>query len=429
MAKIKSGILSGAQGRIGDVTVYSTGGTTIARKAETNAVDQKTLAQYVQRVIAKTAMDQYSAMQMIANHSFQGIPMGRKSMARFLKLNMNYFRNRAVEIQQQGGSIYDFYQFARVGQTKFIPAAVYLSEGKLPKVTVNIATDGSVAYVSGFDGINSYESVMNLLAAKRGDQVTFITVEKKLSTGDYIFRYARVILDPRTASGAAAPLSTAFTADNEVVQSPNMRNQGSFNLLITTGNDRFSFNIGGDKIAATGIIISRKSKRGWLRSECKLVINEGIIGADLLSLGDAAEQSQTPIDLYVDSEAYLNNAGEGGQVGVITNEDTITGMEVAEVVMINGVSQNVNGGTIYVSDLNSIQVQGRSLTANSLTIEQSGGAAQPEAFTASSDGTSASWSGDVAASSSQQTWVVRLNSNAWFNIVILPEHPGHGQID
>lgn len=423
MAKIKSGILSGAQGRIGDVTVYSTGGTTIARKAETNAVDQKTLAQYVQRVIAKTAMDQYSAMQMIANHSFQGFPMGRKSMARFLKLNMNYFRNRAVEIQQQGGSIYDFYQFARVGQTKFIPAAVYLSEGKLPKVTVNIATNGDFAFVTGLTG-NTYQDVMDCLDAKRGDQVTFITIEKKLSTGDYIFRYARVILDPRTTSGAAAPLSTTFTADDKVVQSPNMRNQGSFSLLTGTGSDRFSFNIGGDKIAAAGIIISRKSKRGWLRSDCKLVINEGVIGADLLSLGDAAEQSQTPIDLYVDSDAYLNNAGEGGQVGVITNEDTITGMEVAEVVLINGVSQNVGGGTIYVSDLSSIQVQGRSLTANSLTLGQSGSAAEPEAFTASSDGTSASWSGDVAASSSQQTWVVSLSGSAWFNIVIFPEHPG-----
>lgn len=421
MAKVR-GVLAGAQGRLGENTLYNTGGNTIMRKAETNAVDQKTLAQYVQRVIAKTAMDQYSAMQMLANHSFQGIPMGRKSMARFLKLNMNYFRNRAIEIQQQGGSIYSFYQFARVGQTKFVPAAVYLSEGKLPRVIAFIEANGSSAYITGLGG-NTYGDVIEAVNAKRGDQLTFVTVEKSVTTGDYNFRYARVILDPRTQDGSAAPLTSQFSDNNGNVQFPNVRNQGKFALLTGTSGNKLSFNIGNEKIAAAGVIVSRKGKNGWMRSDCKLIINESVIGDDLMSLGDAAETSQNPDYLYVDSEEYLNNAGTGGAQGVVTNDQTITGLEVAEVVLINGVSQNVNGGSVYVASLDSIEVQGQHITSNDLTLEQQGSSEEPYNLEAAADGLSATWQGNIAASSAQQVWKVRKSGSDWFYIIILPERP------
>lgn len=404
--------LQGAKGRVGGSTLYSSGGKTIIRETRSTAKDAKTFAQYIQRVIAKTAMNQYSALQEIANHSFQGKAAGQQCMSRFLSRNMSYFRERAAEIQQQGGSIYNFYQFAAVGSLKYTPAAVILSEGKLPRVITYIITNGQYAYFNGVSG-TSYQAVANAIGAKRGDQVTFVTIEKDYVTGDYVPHFARVILDPRNADGTPAPFTSNFVTDNEV-QFPNMRNQGAFSTLLTQSPGELHFNLSGGLVVAAGVIISRKVRGVWSRSSCKLVLNETLLGVDALSLGNAVDASLTGSEIYTDNDLYLNNAGNGGPQG--TAEVVAGGNDAvySNDVVINGVMQNISSGSVTIGDrLTSIVVNGVNIPANALTLTAESGSFEPESFTGS--GNSASWSGDIVVNQ-EGTFVVKRGGNTWFTI-------------
>ena len=404
--------LQGAKGRVGGSTLYSSGGKTIIRETRSTAKDAKTFAQCIQRVIAKTAMNQYSALQEIANHSFQGKAAGQQCMSRFLSRNMSYFRERAAEIQQQGGSIYNFYQFAAVGSLKYTPAAVILSEGKLPRVITYIITNGQYAYFNGVSG-TSYQAVANAIGAKRGDQVTFVTVEKDYVTGDYVPHFARIILDPRNTDGTPAPFTSNFVTDNEV-QFPNMRNQGAFSTLLTQSPGELHFNLSGGLVVAAGVIISRKVRGVWSRSSCKLVLNETLLGVDAMSLGYAVDTSLTGSEIYTDNDLYLNNAGNGGPQGTAEVVAGGDGAVYSNDVVINGVMQNISSGSVTIGDrLTSIVVNGVNIPANALTLTAESGSFEPESFTGS--GNSASWSGDIVVNQ-EGTFVVKRGGNTWFTI-------------
>ena len=402
--------LQGAKGQVAGMTLYQSGGSTIIRETRSAVSNPQTFAQMVQRVIAKTAMNQYSALQEIANHSFQGKSAGRKCMARFLSRNMNYFRERAAQIQAQGGSIYDFYQFSYKGEVKYTPAAVILSEGKLPRVITSIQENGQFAFVQNYSE-NSYQAVINMLGAKRGDQVTFVTIEKNISTGDYIPRFTRVILDPRLANGTPAPLSSEFTTNDNKINCPNMRNQGNFAFITSTGTSNLSFNLGGGTVVAAGVILSRKQKNLWLRSYCKLVLNEYLLGSDMLSLGDAVDASLSSNAIYSDDDLFLNNAGEGGPQGTSEEEPGFGDAVYSNIVRINGVEQDVSGGRVTIGrSLTSLIVNGAHIPTGALTLDNDG---QSEVLTGSTS--SVSWSGSIVVETIGSVEIKR-NGVLWFTI-------------
>lgn len=412
MAKVKNMWLKNVVGKVGDSTLYVSGGETIMRDGTSSVKNPQSYAQMIQRVIAKTAMNQYSALQEIANHSFQGKATGQQCMSRFLSRNMNYLRERAAEIQQQGGSIYDFYQFASVGSLKYTPAAVILSEGKLPRVISYIITNGQYAYFNGVAG-TSYQAVANAVGAKRGDQVTFVTVEKDYVTGDYVPHFARIILDPRNADGTPAPFSSEFVAENEV-QFPNMRNRGAFSMLLTQSPGELHFNLSGGLVVAAGVIISRKVKGVWSRSSCKLILNESLLGTDAMSLGAAVDASLAGSEIYTDDDLYLNNAGSGGAQGTAEVVEGGSAPVYSNDVIINGVQQNISSGAVTIGNqLTSIVVNGANIPANALTLTSASGQGDPESFTGS--GNSASWSGEIIVNSSG-AYIVKRGGNAWFTI-------------
>lgn len=420
MAKVQNMWLKNVVGKVGDSTLYVSGGETIMRNGTSNVKNPQSYAQMIQRVIAKTAMNNYSALQFLANHSFQGKPTGSKCMERFLSRNMRYFRERAAEIINGGGSLYEFYQFAPVGSVKFVPAAVILSEGKLPQIPAGIESTGEYAYITPSVSENTYAAIINSFGLQRGDQMTFVTIELNTVTGEYIPRYARVILDPRNADGSPAPLSTAFVATGgNAIASPNMRNRGGF-MFLQGGVEggKLAFRIGTGLIAATGVIISRKVKGAWLRSNCKLVINESVLGSDLMSLGTAVDKSLSGSEIYTEDDLYLNNAGSGGAQGVSEAPSQSTSPVVNNNVLINGISQNVAGGSVSTDNLTSIVVTGSNLTDELLTIRQSG---QSEVghFTASEDGRSATYSaGGSIIPNEDRIYTIFVNGQIWFNLTV-----------
>jgi hypothetical protein len=135
--------------------------------------------------------------------------------------------------------------------------------------------------------------------------------------------------------------------------------------------DHFEFVLGrGGIVVAAGIVVSRKDKSGdWFRSNCQLVLNEAGIGADLCSLAEAVEKSYISSDIDWESEYYLNNAGGNGvgTTGDITPSGGSGGVTPGDPVynstaIINGVSQNISGGSVTATaPVTSVVVSGTSL--------------------------------------------------------------------
>jgi hypothetical protein len=170
MAKVK-GLLKGAKGKYAGGTLYSSGGETILREV-VDVKNPSTVAQVLQRVIAKQVGAQYKAMKEIANHSFEGRGLGAECANRFRSLNLRFIRERAAELQAAGTSLYDFVQFQPIKSTKYTPTVVYISEGTLPEVPAAITpnSDQTNAQMKVALSANTYKAWLDAYELQRGDQ-------------------------------------------------------------------------------------------------------------------------------------------------------------------------------------------------------------------------------------------------------------------
>lgn len=135
----------GASGKIGNQVYYKgANGETIAREKVTPK-NPKTNAQTLQRVIIAQTGLMYKAFKSICDHSFEGVTQGMQYMNRFRKLNAEYYRRRAWEIQNMGVSLDSFYNFQPIGSSRFVPSHAIIAQGQLPQVFPTIGLDGSLA--------------------------------------------------------------------------------------------------------------------------------------------------------------------------------------------------------------------------------------------------------------------------------------------
>lgn len=300
--------LNGAKGKVAGTTIYQSNGETVMRVINRSVKNPRTTAQLIQRIITKTVAKQYSAMKEIVDHSFEGVTAGAKTMAMFRSVNNNLIRERIAAAQQAGDKFDEIFNFIPLKTNKFIPAPVQLSEGILPQVVVTSAADIASCQLGT---VNTYQGVLNYLGLERGDQLTFVTVEK--NNGNYQFNFCRVILDPRESDGSAAPLSTAFIGENNNVVKPSFRNEGSFANLSFRETGTVGFAIKYDfGVVAAAVIVSRKVNNDWLRSKAMLVVNTQGLEDDDISLQEALDLAIQGTEIYTDSQRYLNNAGVGG---------------------------------------------------------------------------------------------------------------------
>ncbi len=378
----------------------------------------KTAAQTLQRVLVKVVALAYAMLKTICNHSFEGVTNGFQCMNKFKKVNLRYLRERAATLQSLGQSLNQFYQFMPLQSEKWSPFAAIISMGHLPEVSVGIdAEGGHKAYVNSPS--RTYADFVNSWGLQRGDQVTFVTVQKR--QGKYEVNYARIVLNPRNADGSGAPMTTEIVDSQGEFPCSNWKNQLNFSTF-EFDSDRFNFVLGrGGDVVAAGIIVSRKDKSGgWFRSNCQLVLNEAGFGSDLCSLSEAVEKSYATYDIDMESEFYLNNAGA---TGTGTTEDVAPsggggGVEPGEpsfntTASINGVSQSIAGGSVTATaPVISVVVSGANLGDVEFTakVDGTGDAISPT----SHDANGATFSDlDVAAG---HNLVVYRGGTAWFTV-------------
>lgn len=378
----------------------------------------KTTAQTLQRVLMKVVGMAYAVFKNLCDHSFEGFSNGYQCMNKFRKVNLKYLRERAATLQNSGQSLSQFYQFIPLQSDKWMPFAAIVSTGHLPEVKVGIdAEGGHKAYVNAPG--RTYADFVNSWGLQRGDQVTFVTVQKR--EGKYGMEMARIVLDPRNADGSGAPMTSEIVNSDGVFPCSNWKNRLNFSAFeFDTNHFNFVLGRGGDVVAA-GIVVSRKDKSGgWFRSNCQLVLNEAGLGSDLCSLAEAVERSYATYDIDLESEFYLNNAGTGGTgtTGDVVPSGGGGGVEPGEpsyntTARINGVSQSIAGGSVTATaPLTSVVVSGSNLGNVEFTakVDGTGDAISP----ATHDANGASFTGlNVAA---EHSLVVYHGGTVWFTI-------------
>ncbi len=407
----------GATGKVGNKSYYQVDGKTYVREIVTPK-NPKTAAQTLQRILMMVVTLFYAVLKAICNHSFEGIASGSKCANKFKKVNLKYLRERAATLQGSGQSLNQFYQFMPLQSEKWMPFAAIISEGHLPAVSVAIdAAGGHKAYVNSPG--RTYADFVNAWGLQRGDQLTFVTVQKR--EDKYEAAYARIVLNPRNADGSGAPMTTEIVNSQGEFPCSNWKNQLNFSVF-DFDTDHFNFVLGrGGIVVAAGIIVSRKDKSGdWFRSNCQLVLNEDGFGSDLCSLAEAMDRSYMTSDIDLESEYYLNNASQGGNgsTGSITPSGGGGGVEPGHpsynsMATINGVQQSIAGGSVTATaPVTSVAVSGSNLGDITFTakIDGTGDAINPTSHSASG----ATFTGLSVATG--HSLMVYRDGSVWFTV-------------
>lgn len=275
-----------ARGKVGDVVFWRQNGEQVARARNRSPRNPQTAYQLLQRVLMKTTAQAYSALQDITNHSFQGFAEGTESQGRFVKLNIDYFRNLLSQ-EINSGDPQDIWDCNETNFAARYASAIEInpyivSEGKLPKF--NAAWDNS-SFLTGLaypdTPMLSYASFIEANGLQQGDQLTFLGlgVDDTQETGTFnSFKYARIILEP--ASGNMSDVFLQSESAYSAVYGPNSRNQGVVKFLPDDGALRVQ--IGGldnttgkaNSICAAAVIVSRLVGDSWARSDAKLAIRD-----------------------------------------------------------------------------------------------------------------------------------------------------------
>lgn len=343
--------LRGSKGKLAGASMQKgANGDTIIREVVTPKNPQ-TEAQMLQRIIVATVGQAYSKMKDIVDHSFEGITAGALTMQKFQAYNLNVLRQHLATEVEQGYDLGSIYAFSPLGTKAFSPNAYIISQGSLPEVPVVVNEAGlTTAKIAGL-AANTYQAVIDAFGLRRGDQLTFVTVQGG-GPNNTEFHFARIILDPTDAQGNPAPLSSAFIGASNAVNLPSKRNEGTFaTLTYADGNVTFGFSA--QNLTAAGIIVSRKNGDNWLRSNCQLATNDSRVAGYFYSM-------QQCLDMFSEgavatlSNRMLNNAGTGAVAlnGVSNDFITCYTMDSESPVLVELIGVRENGGALVGVDRN-----------------------------------------------------------------------------
>lgn len=426
--------LQGSTGKLAGSALQKGANGTVIRQI-VKPKNPKSSNQVLQRVLMNTVVQGYSALQTIVCHSFQGKTEGAQCMAEFQKQNLSYFRNRAASIPESQLSA--FVNFAPIGTRGIRPARFIVAQGTLPRVPATISADTFHAKMAL--SANTYQAVIDDYDLKRGDQLTFVVIEEStVNAGEYIAKYARIILDPRDSEGNAADLSSALIGENNSINLPNEKNAGNFGLLQFSNGVEFTMKAGA-KVCAVGIIVSRLDGEEWKRSNCQLIVSEDAIGENGISLARAIRLSKERQSIYMtDANQYLDNAGTGGGQSTNSGSGESEDEQEANPTYTNNVdfahsdqagaeftSQNVAGGSVSVTaPLAQMKFHGSNLGEAPIVVKNG----NTEVGTWTKQNNYALWSTSTAITAGTTLGVYKAGA-LWFNVNVVAPSSGGGDAD
>ena len=414
-------LLGQARGKVGSLVFSRANGKQITRSRAEVVKNPQTLAQTIQRTFLNTASQAYSYAQAIVDHSFEGKAKGQECMSAFMKANLEYLRARVAELVNAGNQMDEIYNFAPIGQSGLFPGAWIISKGQLPKIATTLVpytTEGTSKAKMALPA-NTYADILAKYNLRRGDQLTFISVEMPTGSAEVYFNYARVILDPRETDGTAADINVAFI-DGNSINKPNSKNEGNFGALAFD-TDHVTWSLSNGDIVSAGVIVSRYENEAWKRSSCQMVVQEDVMMmSNCFSLAEAiSAASGMSIDTI--NELYLNNAGVGGMQSTTSgggSSPSVVTPSVSDTVSItaNGATaqQDISGGsTTALLSVTKVEATGVKLDELSIKAGTTNNEASATPLTLSADNTKATWTGNVAAGSALYVF---KGGALWFRI-------------
>lgn len=333
-------LLGTARGKLGDVVMYRQRGKQMARVRITKVSNPRTLAQVVQRVVFNTAIQAYSKMQDICNHSFQGMERSVENQAEFMRLNVRIL-NDYIASQENPAEAHGF--LTRHGQGLMLQPW-QISKGNLPEITAFGSDEDYLAlfvHNSTTTGIDlyalTYGQVADILGVPYGSQVTICLLTGYPDEVDETmgFSFARFVLMP--AEGDA---DTPFFVKHEPtttigINSPNPANtlnqfnlkgnaSGGYIIQVSTGDDSvitsnsfYGWSSKDTQLAGYSIITSQYVNKTWRRSSSFVYpINGATFPQAFWSLQDAAESWAEGVW----SSKYLNKGQNPYNDSVVEDE-------------------------------------------------------------------------------------------------------------
>lgn len=238
-------------------SVYN--GKQVTKDRVTVVKNPRTGLQMKQRAIMATAMRAYSAMKEICDHSNESLSYGQKTMNWFISKNANLLSKAAPAISL---SVKDGFA---------VPNAYIISQGSL----------SCPAFVHSGDQFE-VEQEMQTLSIKKlsdlwaffgapnvGDMVTLLILEQSTALGNSAFYWVRFKhlngddAKEITISQSSASVFSLMTAEHYETNIDNFEPADiNFQVNWASGILLFTLVVNG----SVGLITSRKSDTGWLRS-------------------------------------------------------------------------------------------------------------------------------------------------------------------
>lgn len=251
-------------------SVYN--GKQVTKDRVADVKNPRSFAQMNQRAIMATAIHGYSALKEICDHSFENVTYGQKSMNYFVSKNLRMIRNAGAGVNLslfKGNSVSNAY---------------IISEGTLPAVVVTTdSANSTLNFTMSIAGDASESTTFGQFmswfgATQLEDLVTIVALVDNPggNTSLYWIRFWLTEDNQNKSIGFTSQahniLETLSLGDDYETNIDNF-SPGDFPVTVKTSS--VVFGDGTDesdpKSQSLGIIVSRKSDTGWLRSPSTMV--------------------------------------------------------------------------------------------------------------------------------------------------------------
>lgn len=246
-------------------SVYN--GKQVTKDRVTNVKNPRSSMQMKQRAIMATALRGYSALKEICDHSFEGITYGQKSMNYFVAENARMIRAAAPKVNlslSKGNSVSNAYIIAK---------------GSLPKIVVAPnKQDRTFKIAMNLGATFTFGNVMAALGATTvGDMVTFVNLVDNPGGNASVY-WLRLKLTEENKSKSFTTsedpnITASLTEGTDFETNIDNFTADDFNTSYMTGGsgNYLRISTANDGSQSMGVILSRKSDTGWLRSPSTMV--------------------------------------------------------------------------------------------------------------------------------------------------------------
>ena len=247
-------------------SVYN--GKQVTKDRVTAVKNPRSSAQMKQRAVMATTVHAYSALSEICDHSFEGVVYGQKSMNYFVAENARMIRSSAPNV-----NISDY-----KGIT--VSNAYIIAKGSLPSVSFASVADGSIhqfriPMVLPTSGFTFGKFMENLGANTIGDMVTFVALVDNPGSGASVYWVRLKLTEENQAKAIGtddASVLGALVEGTDFETNIDNFTDGDFSIMTNQTSDYVYVETGEvSKNQSLGIILSRKSDAGWLRSSSTMV--------------------------------------------------------------------------------------------------------------------------------------------------------------